>query len=163
LTLVKTSTVYKATRGSSVDSLSGALHDHLTRGNKKLYKIPDLPAGAGDVLNDGADQGAELLELFNVHPLFNLLRAVLQRINRKQLKQDEIDEYDTLRELDTFLAAYYNWWSEGGGDQQISDLAVRLHSDIEEVMLEAKTVIEVMKEHARSWRTITNSLKSLYQ
>ena len=99
--------------------------------------------------------------------VFNIIRAILSFIQRKEKYEESQEQTWTKFEMNVFLGSYFEWWTDGNGEQTIESLVQECSQQFE---VNKKTVDEYfsilhkaglqLEEFRRIWRDYSESAEA---
>jgi hypothetical protein len=101
--------------------LEGAIA-RVAAGTDQVFHGKGMPEGVADVFLDAFDKAVDATEIVNIMPVFNIIRAILGFIRRKEKYEEDQEQTWTKFEMTVFLASYFEWWTDGNGEQTIEAL-----------------------------------------
>lgn len=101
-------------------------------GTDQVFHGKGMPGGVADLFSDAFDKAVDAAEIVNVMPVFNIIRAILGFIQRKEKYEEGQEQTWTKFEMNVFLGSYFEWWTDGNGEQTIEGLVQECNQRFEE-------------------------------
>jgi hypothetical protein len=91
-------------------------------GTDQVFHGEGMPEGVADLFSDAFDKALESAEVVNITPVFKIIGAMLGFIQRKEKYEEDQEQTWAKFEMNAFLGSYFNWWTDGDGEQTIDGL-----------------------------------------
>jgi hypothetical protein len=91
-------------------------------GTGQVFHGKGMPEGVADLFSDAFDEALDATKIVNIMPVFNIITAILGFIQRKEKYEEGQEQTWTKFEMTLFLASYFEWWTDGNGEQTIECL-----------------------------------------
>jgi hypothetical protein len=91
-------------------------------GTDQVFHDEGMPEGVADLFSDAFDKALDAAEIVNITPVFKIIRAMLGFIQRKEKYEEDQEQTWTKFEMNAFLGSYFEWWTDGDGEQTIDGL-----------------------------------------
>jgi hypothetical protein len=94
----------------------------VAEGTDQVFHGKGIPEGVDDLISDALDQASDAAEIVNIMPVFRIISAILGFIQRKEKYEEGQQKTWADFEMNVFLASYFEWWTDGNGEQTIDGL-----------------------------------------
>jgi hypothetical protein len=117
-------------------------------GTKEVFHKQGLPSGMHDLFSDAVDKSFEMAETVKFTPVLSVIRAIYSFIRRKDLYDQHQAETWTKFEMNIFLSAYFQWWTEGSGMEAIEELVQDSEKRLDERQREVDEFLSLVRQAA---------------
>ena len=133
----------------------------IAKGTKHLFPNEAFLLGPGELFSEGIDKLAEDAGLSGVTPLMLILKAVFHFIRQRENADRQAEDAWSERKLDSFLLAYFAWWTDGGGSSTVQNIVDQIVDRLSTHTKDQQRLIDLTMEHLKEVRRFNQTITSV--